>query len=188
MFFFVSFFVFFWDHWHCPTVYWLYLSIFFILRIFSGKFLNLFRSDRLCLPSDFKNFELLQIEATFYDIPGLISEVERHRHKSGRIETTKREYSESHYILMEVSRTSKAIEISGAKKTIDSIFNINSNLAVGATNCLYYQQLRLSESVKNLAPAEAVDKILGTGAFKIFKVSTITIENEPTTSYHFVVQ
>ncbi|XP_075248517.1 uncharacterized protein LOC142341449 isoform X2 [Convolutriloba macropyga] len=149
--------------------------------------LNYIRSDNLCLPSDFNKFDLLQIEASFYDIPGLDTEVERQRSKSTKYSKAKTEPTESHYLLLEFYRISKKIEISGERKAVDLIFNPQTDVFVDPS-CQYYQSFPLSDSVKNLAVPQAVDRILSYGTYKLFKVSTITLENEPITSYHFVIQ
>lgn len=44
--------------------------------------LNFLRSDRLCLPQGFKDFDLLEVEADFYQIPALILAIRQMRGSS----------------------------------------------------------------------------------------------------------
>ena len=163
--------------------------------------LDCFRNNSLKLPEDFKDFDLLLDDCKFYDILGLHNEVETLRNKlsseSGRPPV---ELFGSNYLLLESFNRGQKIEISGRKQTIKKLFDLNTagtDLAVTIPNSVnsehdsspqYYQNYPLTESLKSLTSAQAVDVVLTNKNFKLFKISNNSIDNQPITSYHFISQ
>ena len=146
-------------------------------------------------------------DCKFYDIPGLLNEVETLRNK--QLHNSPSEFSSSNYLLLESFNRGQKIEVSGRKRTINKLFNLSNcsedaerpgftdvsevsedSMNSESNSLQYYQNYPLNEAVKSpLTSAQAVDVVLTNKNFKLFKISNnSSIDNQPITSYHFISQ